>query len=200
MEIITPRLLLRDFTPHDAQAVHAFDADPELTRYRGGGQITEEDTRAFIQRTQQWLQSEPRPIYALAVMIKEQDKMVGVVGLTITERDAGQAELWYRLSRTFGRQGYTTEASSAMLAFGFTELRLHRIAALCHPDNVGSRRVMEKIGMQYEGRLRENFLNSDGTWRDSLLYAILDHEWQAKSAASHSVKLCRWERRAIRRS
>src|SRR5712691_1755195 len=61
----------RDFTPDDVRAAHAFDSDPELVRYRGGGRVTEEDTHAFIQRTQHWLRSEPRPIYALAIILKE---------------------------------------------------------------------------------------------------------------------------------
>ena len=181
MQIITSRLLLRDFTPDDVEAVHAFDADPELSRYRGGGRVTAEDTQAFIQRTQHWLRSEPRPIYALALILRQQAKMVGVVGLTITQRDLGEAELWYRLSRELWKQGYTTEAACAMLSFGFSDLHLHRIAAMCHPDNLGSRRVMEKVGMRYEGRLRENVPSGDGTWRDSLLYAIIDHEWSPTS-------------------
>ena len=129
MQIVTSRLLLRDFTPDDVSAVHTFDADPELARYRGGGRVTEEDTSAFIQRTQHWLQSEPSPIYALAFLLREQAEMIGIIGLTITERDLGEAELWYRLSRKHWKQGYTTEAACAMLSFGFTDLHLHRIAA-----------------------------------------------------------------------
>lgn len=178
MQIITSRLLLRDFTPHDVEAVHTFDSDPELARYRSGGKVTEADTHAFIQRTQSWQQSEARPIYALALILKEQAEMIGVVGLTRTSHELDEAELWYRLSRMYWKQGYTTEAARAMLSFGFTDLRLHRVAAMCHPDNLGSKRVMEKVGMHYEGRLRENALNADGTWRDSLLYAIIDHEWR----------------------
>jgi len=49
---------------------------------------------------------------------------------------------------------------------------------------IGSWRVMEKVGMHYEGRLRENFPSEDGTWRDSLLYAIIDHEWRAKQSTT----------------
>jgi ribosomal-protein-alanine N-acetyltransferase len=184
MQIVTSRLLLRDFTPDDVSAVHAFDADPELARYRGGGRVTEEDTSAFIQRTQDWLQNEPRPIYALALILREQTETIGIVGLTITERDLSEAELWYRLSRKHWKRGYTTEAACAMLSFGFTDLHLHRIAAMCHPENIGSWRVMEKVGMSYEGRLRENFPSGDGAWRDSLLYAIIDHEWKARQSSA----------------
>ncbi|HZO71790.1 MAG TPA: GNAT family N-acetyltransferase [Ktedonobacteraceae bacterium] len=184
MQIETARLLLRDFTEDDLSAVYAFDSDPELKRYRGGGKATEEETRGFIQKTQHWLKQEPRSTYALALVLKERAEIIGVICLTITWRERGEAELWYRLSRTFWNQGYITEAASAMLAFGFIDLQLHRIWAMCHPDNTGSWRVMEKIGMSYEGRMRENFPNEDGTWRDSLLYAIIDHAWRSKQNTS----------------
>jgi RimJ/RimL family protein N-acetyltransferase len=176
MQLQTGRLLLRDFTPEDVAAVQVLDSDPELARYRGGRPATEDDTRAFIARTQQWLQEQPRPIYAFAIMLLAPERMIGVIGLILSPPDLGAAELWYRLSREHWKQGYTTEAAACVLSFGFTDLRLHRIFALCQPDNAGSWRVMEKIGMRYEGRLREDFPNSDGTWRDRVLYAILQHE------------------------
>lgn len=181
MQIETGRLLLRDFMQNDVQAVHTFDSDPELRRYRGGGRATEEDTHAFIERTQQWQREEPRPTYAFAVVLKASAEIIGVVCLTITRREWNEAELWYRLSRKHWRQGYMTEAATAVLSFGFTDLHLHRIWAMCHPDNLGSWKVMEKMGMSYEGRMRENAPNGDGTWHDSLLYAIIDRQWRAES-------------------
>src|SRR2546429_4634419 len=99
MQIETARLLLRDFTQNDVKAVYAFDSDPELSRYRGGGRVTLTDTQAFIQRTQWWLQSDPRPTYAFAITLKEQATIIGIVGLTIIRRELDEAELWYRLSR-----------------------------------------------------------------------------------------------------
>jgi RimJ/RimL family protein N-acetyltransferase len=63
-----------------------------------------------------------------------------------------------------------------MVEFGFRELGLHRMWADCDPDNVGSWRVLEKIGMRREGHLRENALVK-GAWVDSLIYAVLEREW-----------------------
>jgi ribosomal-protein-alanine N-acetyltransferase len=80
------------------------------------------------------------------------------------------------LNRKFWRQGYATEVAQALLKFGFNQLKLHRIFATCDPENIASAHVMEKIGMQQEGHIREHKL-AKGKWRDSLLYAILDHEW-----------------------
>ena len=179
MQIETRRLLLRDFTHQDVQAVHAFDSDPELRRYRGGGRDSEQDTHAFIERTLQWQSEEPRPTFAFAVVLKPQAEIIGVVCLSITTGECNQGELWYRLSRNHWSQGYMTEAASAMLSFGFTALHLHRIWARCHPDNIGSWRVMEKLGMDYEGHMPDNAPKDDGTWHETVLYAILDHQWRA---------------------
>jgi ribosomal-protein-alanine N-acetyltransferase len=67
-----------------------------------------------------------------------------------------------------------------MIAFGFEELHLHRISAAIGPDNIGSIAVVRKLGMQYEGRLRDHVF-TNGTWRDSVLYAVLEQEWTLPS-------------------
>ncbi|GAB1690300.1 GNAT family N-acetyltransferase [Krasilnikovia sp. M28-CT-15] len=59
-----------------------------------------------------------------------------------------------------------------MIEFGFKELRLHRISAAIGPDNAASIAVAERLGMQYEGRIRDHVF-TNGAWRDSLLYAVL---------------------------
>lgn len=184
MQITSGRLLLRDFIPDDLAAVLALEAEPTLHHYRGGGQPTEEETHAFFRRTQDCQTLDPRPVYALAIVLPVDGSLIGVVSLTITNRELGQAELGYRLSSRAWGKGYATEASQALVSFGFASLGLHRIFAMCHPDNAGSQRVMEKAGMRYEGHLREDFRNRDGSWRDSLLYAILGQDWQALQQAT----------------
>jgi ribosomal-protein-alanine N-acetyltransferase len=88
------------------------------------------------------------------------------------------------LTRRYWGQGYATETGKALLTFGFDGLGLHRIFATCDPANVPSAHVLEKIGMQREGRIREHKW-AKRRWRDSLLYAILDYECtQLKSRRS----------------
>lgn len=66
-----------------------------------------------------------------------------------------------------------------MITFGFDTLKLHRIYATCDPRNIGSSKVLEKVGMAKEGILRENMLMKDGIWRDSFLYSVLKQEWSS---------------------
>jgi len=66
-----------------------------------------------------------------------------------------------------------------VITFGFDTLKLHRIYATCDPRNIGSSKVLEKVGMAKEGILRENMLMKDGVWRDSFLYSVLKQEWSS---------------------
>ncbi|HEU5367635.1 MAG TPA: GNAT family N-acetyltransferase [Ktedonobacterales bacterium] len=176
MEISTSRLLLRDVAAEDEAALLALEADPALYRYRDSSPPSKEGIGAWFQRTLDLLALDPRPAYILAIVLPADGRLIGVVTLTITNRELGQAELGYRLAPDFWGQGYAAEAARGLIGLGFSTLGLHRIYALCHPDNSGSRRVMEKIGMQYEGHLREDWRYRNGVWRDSLLYAILDYD------------------------
>ena len=65
------------------------------------------------------------------------------------------------------------------MAFGFTELKLHRIWSWCVAGNVGSVNVLRKVGMQPEGRLRENEWYK-GRYYDTLLFGMLDTEWRVQ--------------------
>lgn len=84
--------------------------------------------------------------------------------------------------RIIGAKGVATEAAAMIIEFGFNDLELHRIYANCAPENGSSQKVLEKLGMSFEGRMRENLLLKEG-WRDSNLYSILAREWPGKKGA-----------------
>jgi len=88
-----------------------------------------------------------------------------------------EADIGYELSPRQWSRGYATEVARAVVRFGFTELGLHRVWLTCIVDNVGSARVLEKLGMRLEGRLRDKEYFG-GRWWDTLLYAILEDEWR----------------------
>jgi RimJ/RimL family protein N-acetyltransferase len=168
----TNRLLLRDFVMEDATRVHLYASDPEVTRYMIWGPNSEQDTHDFMGRMLELLREEPRTVYELAVIRKEDGLLIGGCGLHV---EGSAAELGYCFNRASWGQGYASEAAAAVVRLGFAELGLHRIYAKCRPDNTGSYKVMEKIGMHYEGTLREH-MYTKGKWQDSRLYSILVHE------------------------
>ena len=87
-----------------------------------------------------------------------------------------EGNIGYELDPVYWGYGYATEAARAMLAFGFDDLGLHRIRAECVADNVASVHVLQKLGMRCEAHFREDeYFN--GRWWESLVYAMLHHEW-----------------------
>lgn len=175
--IQTERLELRDFSETDWKAVHAYASDLEVVRFMDWGPNTEEESRNFIQRTITHQKEHPRTNYSLAIIHKADDKLIGGCGIYVTNPENREGYIGYCLNRNFWRRGFATETAKALLKFGFEQLNLHRIFATCDPANVASKHVLEKIGMRLEGHFREHKWAKE-KWRDSLFYAILDHEWK----------------------
>jgi RimJ/RimL family protein N-acetyltransferase len=173
----TERLLLRDLTESDMEAVHSYASDPEVVRYMDWGPNTKEDTENFIQRAIANQKEQPRRNYTLAIVLNAEDTLIGSCGIHVSNPDNREGWLGYCLNRHFWGRGYATETARALLAFGFTQISLHRIFATCDPASIASARVLEKIDMQREGHLRKHKW-AKGAWRDSFLYAILDSEWK----------------------
>lgn len=179
LRLETERLILRDFEESDWQAIHSYASDPEVVRFAQWGPNSETDTKNFIQRTISSQQEEPRQAFELAVILKSDNRLIGSCGLYLSSEQNREGFIGYCFHRDFWGRGYATEAAKAILGFGFQQLGLHRIFATCDPENLRSARVLEKIGMQREGYLREDKYVK-GKWRDSLLYAILDRELTSK--------------------
>ena len=178
MILETHRLLMRDFIEADWQAVFTYQSDPLYLRYNDWTHRTQKDVCEFIQIFIDQQKDQPRTKFQLAVVLKEESRLIGNCGIRVNDREMREANIGYELNTQYWGQGYATEAAQAILKFGFEKLRMHRIWSWCVAENVASVRVLEKIGMLREGHLREKELIK-GRWYDNFLYAILDHEWKA---------------------
>ena len=174
--ILTKRLILRDFNEEDWKSVHEYASDPEVVRYVEFGPNKEEESKSFIHRALVHRKEKPRKDFTLAIVLKATNTLIGGCGIYLISPDNQEGSIGYVLNRNFWGQGYATETAQALLEFGFNQLKLHRIFATCDPKNTASARVLEKIGMRREAYFREHKWIK-GKWRDSLLYAILEHEW-----------------------
>jgi ribosomal-protein-alanine N-acetyltransferase len=179
MQLTTERLLLREFVEADWRSVLAYQVDPLYLRYTPWSQRTETDVHNFVWMFLHWQEERPRRKFQLAITLRSNGQFIGNCGIRGTPNKTWEAEIGYELDSHYWGQGYATEAAQALLAFGFNELRLHRIWAYCIADNVASSHVLEKIGMRFEGRLYENEWMKERWW-DTLNYAILDREWFAR--------------------
>lgn len=168
MTITTDRLLLRPFRASDFEAVHAYAGDPAVVRFMDWGPNTMAETRAYVDR----VLAPPAGQYPFAVVRTADGMLLGGAELQMASVEHRRADIGYVLSRDAWGNGYATEAAAALLRFGFDRLGLHKLSATCDPENAGSARVLEKIGMHREGLLRAHFLIR-GEWRDRLLWAAL---------------------------
>ena len=171
--IESPRLALRDFIPSDWKSVHDYGSDPMVVRFLPWGPNTPSQTKAFLRRVRRYRYDKPRTKFELAVILKDENRLIGGCGLRIRNTAIKEADLGYCFNRLDWGKHYATEAARVLIEFGFSRLKLHRIWATCDPRNKGSARVLEKAGMRREGLLRKNMLQR-GDWRDSYLYAILE--------------------------
>ncbi len=170
LSICTDRLKLRPFVLDDFDEVHAYASDPLVTRFTDWGPNSPEETREFIRAAVAALDEPTLRCVLLALEFGESGRVIGTVGIERTTSELGDASLGFCLHRDFWGRGLATEAAQALLSWSASALGLRRVYATCRPDNRASARVLEKLGMRREGRLRQNVC-IDGQWRDSLVYA-----------------------------
>jgi RimJ/RimL family protein N-acetyltransferase len=166
----TERLILRPFGLADAPAVEAMAGDHEVAAptlniphpYPAGGAARWIGTHAAAAASGEQ--------FTFAVTRKPDGALLGAIGIGVEPRHR-RAELGYWLGRPYWGRGYMTEAARRVVAFGFADLGLNRIQALCFPRNVASARVMQKAGLRYEGTLRE-YVRKGDAFEDLAMYAL----------------------------
>jgi ribosomal-protein-alanine N-acetyltransferase len=165
---------LRPLVLEDWPAVHDWARLPDSSRYQAWGPNSEAETRSYVREAARRWHQQPQTSFPHAVV--EGDVVVGVADLHL--RGGRVGEIGYGIHPRHWGRGLATRAARLLLATAFEQHGLHRVYATCDPRNEASARVLLKIGMRYEGRMRETVLIRDG-WRDSDLYAILEQDWRA---------------------
>jgi [ribosomal protein S5]-alanine N-acetyltransferase len=166
-------VVLRALVADDWSAVHEWAGREDACRFQAWGPNTPEQSRAFVAASAHAWQSRPQSRFPYAVVLGP--RVVGMAELKLHSADHG--EISYSVHPEMWSRGMATAAARQLLRVGFVDRGLHRITGTCDPRNVGSGRVLAKIGMTYEGRMRETTMIRDG-WRDSDLYSILAHEFR----------------------
>lgn len=104
---------------------------------------------------------------------KSDQRLVGGITLDHIRRGPSQSgSLGYWVGEPYARQGYMSEAITAVVQHAFTKMSLGRIEAACLPDNLASRRLLEKAGFECEGSAK-GYLRINGRWRNHIVFAIL---------------------------
>jgi len=127
---------------------------------------------AFRRRLKRYAEDQRGDLaYAFLIFRSEDNAMIGGLTLANIRRGVAQAgSIGYWIGAPYARKGYMTAAVRALIPYGFTTLRLHRLEAACIPDNTASIQLLERTGFKREGYAR-SYLCINGTWQDHLLYA-----------------------------
>lgn len=146
--IETKRLLLRDIEPSDKEEMFDLHSDPEVQKYTGEPPVEslEEMEKAIRIRVDDYKKF---GFGRWATFLKDGMHFVGWAGLAYLP-EFNEIDLGYRFKPKFWGMGIATEASHAILKFGFENLGLKRIIAIAMKDNLGSINVMKKVGMQFD--------------------------------------------------
>lgn len=171
----TERLLLRPLLLVDAprlvELANDFDVAAGVATMPHPYAIS--DAVAFINRFSPASDFDSNHVFG--VRLRSDGQIIGVMGLHEV-RDYRRAEMGYWFGKAYWGQGYATEAAQTVTDWGFRTLPLDRIHAACYAPNIGSARVMQKIGMTYEGTQRKHYIRF-GVVHDVHLYGILREDW-----------------------
>ncbi|GHV01937.1 GNAT family acetyltransferase [Clostridia bacterium] len=170
--IETERLILRPFEPADAPAIFAYSSDPENTKYMlWEPNKTLKDTEKFI--SDEIEKYKTGRDYDYAFILKKTGALIGTGGAAVGEGIfARTAEIGYILDKRYWGNGYAPEAMRALSDYLFKEKGIRRIQAKHFIANPASGRVMEKIGMRYEGTFAE-YLFARGAFQTVKMYAMI---------------------------
>lgn len=176
--IHTNRLVLRKMLKTDYKDMFEYACREDVTQYL---LWDPHETETYTYKYLQYIQTRYRmgEFYDWAVVLKGENKMIGTCGFTRFTLESNSAEIGYVLNPNYWGNGLATEAVRAVLRFAFMELRINRIEAKYMEGNQRSRRVMEKVGMQYEGTQRES-MHVKGHYISVGICSILRREYLEK--------------------
>ena len=175
--LLTERLLLRSLTLEDAADVQRLAGDRDvastLTRiphpYEDG--IAEEWIRSCFEAY------EKKEAINFAITLRTDKNFIGAMGLELTPENE-RAGLGYWIGKSYWNRGYATEAAKAVVAYSFKVLKLNRIYAYHFTRNPASGRVLEKVGMRYEGCFRQH-IKKWGIFEDVLGHGMLKADFDS---------------------
>jgi ribosomal-protein-alanine N-acetyltransferase len=175
--IETQRLIIRPYTLKDSSEVFSVLKDKKIYEYLPDKPYESlEEVEGLID----WIISnydsttESDFKYCFAVIEKATGKHVGLCGIGYLDYDRTQAEVFYRFGTKYWGKGFATETAKALLQFGFIGLGLHEIVAVVKPENIASKKVIEKVGFKYKGIVRGVPL--EHSFYDGELYYSLSKE------------------------
>lgn len=176
VELITERLILRDYEDNDWERVHSYASIPEFSQYEVWGPNSIEDSKNYIKDMKRNSTRNPRYHFEMAMVLASENLLIGGAGIRRDWESSSFGNFGYAVHPDYQGQGFATEATQELIRYGFEEMGLTLIYATCDTRNVASRKVMEKLGMRKIG-LKEKDRKIKGELRDSFCFELLKQDW-----------------------
>ncbi|MFJ8262808.1 GNAT family N-acetyltransferase [Rummeliibacillus sp. NPDC094406] len=170
MNIKTKRLVIRKLKLEDWQDVYEYTSISHVMKYIPEGVFTKDNAKNFVNEN-----SGENP-EKFAVELKDEKIVIGHITFFKCFGEHTY-EIGWVFNPKYYNKGYASEAAKAIVDYGFTKMKIHRIIATCQPQNIPSYRVMEKIGMRREGYFKKCIPNGTEWW-DEYYYSVLEEEWE----------------------
>ena len=170
IHIKTERLIIRNFFESDYNDLFEYLSDKDTYRYEPGEPISIETAKNLCTK-----RSKNNEFLAVGL----EKKVIGHIYLgQVKPENIKTWETGFIFNKKFHKKGYATEALNAVIDYGFNKMDIHKIIAHCNPKNIPSWKLLEKVKMKREGKLRENIyfkLDEKGNpiWQDTYEYGII---------------------------
>ena len=184
IKIETERLILRRFEYSDDDAMLKYWISDEKIQslYAEPVYSTKEEVKELLDK---YITSyEKEDYYRWAIIEKESGECIGQIAYFLVDNHHHFAEIEYCIGSAFQCKGYATEATKAVISFGFDQMNLHKVQISCKSINMPSKRVIEKCGFVYEGTLRDYFY-LNGEYVSRLYFSILRDEYVSSISNSN---------------
>lgn len=172
--LTTERLLLKEVTPELYNYLFDHLSDDEIKAYFD---YDEAGLKQAKGRQEKGMTNYHMTFKYFLLRDKKTNKTIGTCGYYRWYQEHNRAEIGYVMSDTdYREKGLMVEAAKRILQYGFEKMGAHRIEAFASPENKPSIRILEQLGMQQEGLMREHFLRGD-VYEPSACFSILKHEY-----------------------
>lgn len=176
-ELSAERVVLRWLQPEDAPVLFRIYSDAEALKYWSSPPMTSQaQAEGLIESIGRSF--EEGTLFEWGVVQRAGGRLIGTVTLASIDRKNKRAEIGFMLDRAMWRQGFMSEALGATLDYAFGPMDLARMEADVDPANEASLRLLERLGFQREGYLRERWRVGGGV-QDTVLLGLLRRDWRA---------------------
>ncbi|MBT3397915.1 GNAT family N-acetyltransferase [archaeon] len=182
MELKTKRLILREKKKSDFKSIRENINNINVSRYMSviPHPYTDKDAIWWIGHSAKKRKEKPRKDYQFGITIKPSDKVVGGIGLVITN-EGGVADIGCWIGEEYWRKGYVFEATVRVINYAFDDLKLKKVVLFAAVENVGSNKLIKKLGLKFVKKKKKALVvESTGKVHDTNVYEISRDEWNIK--------------------